>query len=82
MWTEHVSVETFDSRVWPRTAVIAERLWSPANIRDVKDMYRRMDLLSIQLEALGLTHIKNKDMMLRRLIGSEKLVLFLILFNT
>ena len=27
MWTEHVSVETCDSRVWPRTAVIAERLW-------------------------------------------------------
>jgi hexosaminidase len=76
MWTEHVSVETFDSRVWPRTAVIAERLWSPANIRDVKDMYRRMDLLSIQLEALGLTHIKNKDMMLRRLIGSEKISAF------
>lgn len=73
MWTEHVTVETFDSRVWPRTAVIAERLWSPANYRDVNDMYRRMDLLSIQLESLGLTHIKNRDMMLRRLIGTEKI---------
>lgn len=71
MWTEHVSAETFDSRVWPRTAVIAERLWSPANIRDVNDMYRRMDILSVQLEALGLTHIKNRDMMLRRLLGKE-----------
>jgi hexosaminidase len=71
MWTEHVSVETFDSRVWPRTAAIAERLWSPAEIRDVPDMYRRMDLISIQLESLGLTHIKNRDMMLRRLLGTE-----------
>lgn len=71
MWTEHVSAETFDSRVWPRTAAIAERLWSPATIRDVDDMYRRMDIISIQLESLGLTHIKNRDMMLRRLLGRE-----------
>ena len=71
MWTEHVSAETFDSRVWPRTAAIAERLWSPAELRNVDDMYRRMDIVSIQLESLGLTHIKNKDMMLRRLMGSN-----------
>jgi hexosaminidase len=71
MWTEHVSTETFDSRVWPRTAAIAERLWSPADVRDVEDMYRRLDGISIYLESLGLTHIKNRDMMLRRLAGKE-----------
>ena len=71
MWTEHVSAETFDSRVWPRTAAIAERLWSPAELRNVDDMYRRMDIVSIQLESLGLTHIKNKEMMLRRLMGTN-----------
>jgi hexosaminidase len=71
MWTEHVSAETFDSRVWPRTAAIAERLWSPATIRNVDDMYRRMDIISIYLESLGLTHLKNRDMMLRRLLGKH-----------
>ena len=71
MWTEHVSAETFDSRVWPRTAAIAERLWSPATIRNVEDMYRRMDIISVQLESLGLTHIKNREMMLRRLLNKE-----------
>jgi hexosaminidase len=71
MWTEHVSPETIDSRLWPRTAAIAERLWSPENIRDVDDMYRRLDIISIQLEWLGSTHLKNKQMMLRRLARTE-----------
>ncbi|HOY99224.1 MAG TPA: family 20 glycosylhydrolase, partial [Candidatus Aminicenantes bacterium] len=68
MWSELVSPETIDSRIWPRTAAIAERLWSPADTRDVDDMYRRLEPLSLQLEELGLTHLKNKDMLLRRLV--------------
>jgi hexosaminidase len=67
MWSEWVSPETIDSRIWPRTAAIAERLWSPREIRDVDDMYRRLDAVSLELEELGLTHKKNADMMLRRI---------------
>jgi hexosaminidase len=67
MWAEYVSPETVDSRIWPRTAAIAERFWSPSQVRDVEDMYRRMDRISLMLEELGLQHERNRAMMLRRL---------------
>src|SRR5262245_21408010 len=71
MWAEWVTPETIDSRIWPRTAAIAERLWSPQSVTDVADMYRRLAVLSLQLEELGLTHKKNYAMLLRRLAGSD-----------
>ncbi|HEY8228090.1 MAG TPA: family 20 glycosylhydrolase [Pyrinomonadaceae bacterium] len=73
MWGEWVSPETIDSRIWPRTAAIAERLWSRRDITDINDMYRRLAIISTQLEELGLTHKKNQDMMLRRLVSSDNI---------
>jgi len=71
MWAEWVTPETIDSRIWPRTAAIAERLWSPRTVTDVPDMYRRLAVISLQLEELGLTHKRNQEMMLRRLVRND-----------
>jgi len=71
MWSEIITRETIDSRIWPRTAAIAERLWSPGAMKNVEDMYRRMEIISIQLEELGLQHNKNYEMILRRLAGGN-----------
>ncbi|WP_253255998.1 beta-N-acetylhexosaminidase [Formosa algae] len=60
MWSELATCETIDSRIWPRTAAIAERLWSPKDINDVDHMLKRLEVVNFRLEELGLTHIKNK----------------------
>jgi hexosaminidase len=71
MWSEWVSPETIDSRIWPRTAAIAERLWSPGGVRDVPEMYRRLALVSARLTEAGALHERNRDVMLRHLVGEN-----------
>jgi len=70
MWSEFVTPELLDTRVWPRMAAIAERFWSPQSVTDVDDMYRRLSVVSRDLEWLGLTHQSEYEKMLARLAGA------------
>ena len=69
MWSEYVNPENIDSRIWPRNAAIAERLWSPQSVTDVASMYARLHAVAAQLEWLGLTHRTYYPQMLRRIAG-------------
>jgi hexosaminidase len=69
MWAEQLNERTIDSRIWPRTAVMAERFWSPQGDRDVASMYRRLPKMSIELEQVGLKHITGPGMMRRSISG-------------
>lgn len=71
MWAEYVSAETVDSRIWPRVAAIAERLWSPQSVQDVNSMYVRLGEVSRRLHWLGLTHNANYEPMLGRIAGTK-----------
>lgn len=71
MWTEWVTPENIDSRIWPRTAAIAERLWSPQEVQDPGSMYVRLQELSWRLEWLGLTHRSGEVPMLHRMAGTD-----------
>jgi hexosaminidase len=69
MWSEYVNPENVDSRIWPRNAAIAERLWSPQSVTDPASMYERLEVISSRLEWLGLEHKIAIRRMLQRLAG-------------
>ena len=73
MWGEFVSPENIDSRIWPRTAAVAERFWSPREVNNAADMYRRLDMVSVWLEQTGLQHLSSTNRMLRQISGTEEL---------
>jgi hexosaminidase len=69
VWTEYMDPENIDSRIWPRNAAIAERLWSPQSVTDSASMYARLDAESARLELLGLTHRTYYRKLLQRIAG-------------
>jgi hexosaminidase len=69
MWSEFVTPESVGGRIWPRTAAIAERLWSPKDVTDIDSMYRRLAIISDDLVYSGQTYKAIHEQMLQRMIG-------------
>ena len=70
MWTEYVSPETIEGRIWPRAAAVAERLWSPQNNTDLDSMYARLATLSQYLAYRGLPYMATRENTLQRMVGT------------
>jgi hexosaminidase len=71
MWSEFVTPENVGSRIWPRTAAIAERFWSPQSVTDVDSMYARLAIVSQKLALFGQTYQSNSQQMVDRLSGGH-----------
>lgn len=67
LWTELVSDEMVDARLWPRSAAIAERFWSPGAVTDSASLNERLPVVQNMLETFGLKASENQARMIARL---------------
>ena len=70
MWSEYTDGGNIDSRIWPRTAAIAERFWSPQQVRDVDSMYQRLPIIAQKLQSYGIDPQAATEQMLQRMSGN------------
>lgn len=72
MWSEMIDKNTIESRIWPRTAAIAEKLWSPQELTsDIDDMYRRLMVVDNELDKLGLKHHLNSKKLIQGMVDKK-----------
>jgi hexosaminidase len=71
LWTEHVSADNLDLRLWPRAAAIAERLWSSQQVRDVNSMYSRLETAGRHLKSVGIDPDLSRRQLLERMADSS-----------
>lgn len=71
LWAEVVTDEMLDGRLWPRAALMAERFWSRADVRDPVDAARRGVVVQEALRAQGLQDAQHRHAMAARLAPQD-----------
>jgi hexosaminidase len=71
IWSEMVTSETIESRIWPRTAAIAERLWSPQDVTDQASMYKRLAIAARTLTWQGIPYLATSSNMIERIANGN-----------
>lgn len=82
LWTEIVTEEMLDARLWPRCAALAERFWSPASVRDETSLALRLPVVQSELELLGNRATADTHRMMARLAPDDTTPLSVLLSVT
>ncbi len=71
LWSENIVGSILDIKLWPRAFVVAERLWSQADVNDVDNMYQRLQSVDgWSTISAGLQQYSQIQAHLTRLAGS------------
>lgn len=71
LWAELVPATVLDLKLWPRLYAVAERLWSPADMRDESSMYQRLQMMDGYGARIGLLHQQQQRLALATLASNE-----------
>ncbi len=71
LWAELVPATLLDLKLWPRLYAVAERLWSPAAMRDESSMYQRLQIMDGYGSRIGLLHQQQQRQALATLASND-----------
>ncbi len=70
-WSELVTDELLEVRIWSRLPALAERFWSPRSTTDVDDMYRRLAVQPPLLAAFAAVDLPAREEALFATLGVD-----------
>lgn len=71
LWTELVSAELLDTKLWPRLFVVAERFWSPAGSQHIAALPTRLQQMDDYAQQIGLMHRQQAQASLQQWAARE-----------
>ncbi|OTA18324.1 beta-N-acetylhexosaminidase [Xenorhabdus vietnamensis] len=74
LWSENVTAEMLDIKLWPRTFAISERLWSAKDVTNEKHMYQRLQAMDTWTTvSVGLQQQASSQRLMTRLANSTNI---------
>lgn len=75
LWAENVASPLLDIKLWPRAFAVAERLWSTEDVKDIDNMYQRLQAIDAwSTVSVGLQQHAAAAEQMTRLAGTTEIM--------